>query len=119
LSFLPGQYVNIRVPGSDQTRSYSFSSGPSEARLSFLVRNVHQGVMSRWLCETAKVGDPIEFRGPLGSFYLRPIERPVLFLAGGTGLAPFLSMLDKISRNGGSEHPIHLIFGVTNDPDLI
>ncbi|SAK82306.1 oxidoreductase FAD/NAD(P)-binding subunit [Caballeronia catudaia] len=118
LSFLAGQYVNIRVPGTDQTRSYSFSSGPSQARLSFLVRNVRQGMMSRWLREIAKVGDPIEFRGPLGSFYLRPIERPVLFLAGGTGLAPFLSMLDEIVEDGGSPHPIHMILGVNSDEDL-
>ncbi|OUL88951.1 benzoate 1,2-dioxygenase electron transfer component BenC [Paraburkholderia hospita] len=119
LSFLPGQYVNIRVPGTDQTRSYSFSSGPSESRVSFLVRNVRQGVMSNWLCESAKVGDQIEFRGPLGSFYLRPIERPVLFLAGGTGLAPFLSMLDKIVADGGSPYRIHMILGVNTDEDLV
>ena len=43
----------------------------------------------------------------------------MLFLAGGTGLAPFLSMLDKIGRTAGSEQPIHLIFGVTNDADLV
>ncbi|RQS63538.1 cytochrome P450 [Burkholderia sp. Bp8963] len=119
LGFLPGQYVNIRVPGTDQTRSYSFSSGPSEPHLSFLVRNVRQGVMSTWLCETAKAGDLIEFRGPMGSFYLRPIERPVLFLAGGTGLAPFLSMLDKIVEDGGSPYPIHMILGVNSDEDLV
>ncbi|WP_168788821.1 benzoate 1,2-dioxygenase electron transfer component BenC [Paraburkholderia aromaticivorans] len=119
LGFLPGQYVNIQVPGTDQTRSYSFSSGPSEPHLSFLVRNVRQGVMSTWLCETAKVGDPVEFRGPMGSFYLRPIERPLLFLAGGTGLAPFLSMLDKIVEDGGSPYPIHMILGVNSDEDLV
>ncbi|SAL01171.1 oxidoreductase FAD/NAD(P)-binding subunit [Caballeronia pedi] len=119
LSFLPGQYVNIRVPGTDQTRSYSFSSGPSEPPLTFLVRNVRQGVMSNWLCESAKVGDQIEFRGPLGNFYLRPIERPLLFLAGGTGLAPFLSMLDKIVADGGSPYPIHMILGVNTDEDLV
>jgi cytochrome P450/NAD(P)H-flavin reductase len=119
LSFLPGQYVNIRVPGTDQTRSYSFSSGPSATHLSFLVRNVRHGAMSSWLCESAKAGDAIEFRGPMGSFYLRPIERPLLFLAGGTGLAPFLSMLDKIVDEGGSRYPIHLILGVNNDEDLV
>lgn len=119
LSFLPGQYVNIEVPGTDQTRSYSFSSGPAETEVSFLIRNVSQGVMSTWLRETAKVGDAIAFKGPLGSFYLRPIERPVLFLAGGTGLAPFLSMLEKIADDGDTHHPVHLIFGVTNDADLV
>ncbi|WP_321922369.1 benzoate 1,2-dioxygenase electron transfer component BenC [Burkholderia sp. BCC1998] len=119
LGFLPGQYVNIQVPDTDQTRSYSFSSGPSESQVSFLVRNVRAGAMSTWLCESAKVGDPIEFRGPMGSFYLRPILRPVLFLAGGTGLAPFLSMLDKIVADGGSPYPVHLILGVNGDEDLV
>jgi len=119
LGFLPGQYVNILVPGTDQTRSYSFSSGPQTEEVSFLLRDTDTGALPTYLRERAKEGDRIEFNGPLGSFYLRPIERPVLLLAGGTGLAPFLAMLDKISRNGGSEHPVHLIFGVTNDPDLI
>jgi benzoate/toluate 1,2-dioxygenase reductase subunit len=119
LGFLPGQYVNILVPGTDQTRSYSFSSGPLAEEVAFLLRNTDTGALPTYLRERAKVGDRIEFNGPLGGFYLRAIQRPLLFLAGGTGLAPFLSMLDKISRNGGSDHPIHLIFGVTNDPDLV
>jgi len=119
LGFLPGQYVNILVPGTDQTRSYSFSSGPQVPEISFLLRDTPTGALPTYLRERAKEGDQVEFHGPLGSFYLRPIERPLLMLAGGTGLAPFLSMLDKISQDGGSEHPVHLIFGVTNDPDLV
>ena len=118
LGFLPGQYVNIQVPGTDQTRSYSFSSGPSAPEAGFLLRNTPTGALPTYLRERAKTGDRIEFQGPLGSFYLRPLQRPVLFLAGGTGLAPFLSMLDKLGQNG-ADHPIHLIFGVTNDPDLV
>ena len=119
LGFLPGQYVNIQVPGTDQARSFSFSSGPGADEVAFLVRNTTHGVLTTYLRDRAKSGDKISFNGPLGSFYLRKIERPVLFLAGGTGLAPFLSMLHKIEQDGGSEHPIHLIFGVTNDPDLV
>jgi NAD(P)H-flavin reductase/ferredoxin len=118
LGFLPGQYVNLQVPGTDQTRSYSFSSGPRADEAGFLLRNTPTGALPTYLRERAKEGDRIEFQGPLGSFYLRPVQRPVLFLAGGTGLAPFLSMLDKLSQEG-SPHPVHLIFGVTNDPDLV
>jgi benzoate/toluate 1,2-dioxygenase reductase component len=119
LGFLPGQYVNIQVPGSDQTRSYSFSSGPQVEEVSFLLRDTDTGALPTYLRERGAVGDRIEFNGPLGSFYLRAIQRPLLLLAGGTGLAPFLSMLDKIGRDGGTDQPIHLIFGVTNDPDLV
>ncbi len=119
LGFLPGQYVNIQVPGTDQTRSFSFSSGPGREEVEFLVRNTSHGVLTTYLRDRATVGDRIEFNGPLGSFYLRELKRPTLMLAGGTGLAPFLSMLEKIEQSGGTEYPIHLIFGVTNDPDLV
>lgn len=119
LGFLPGQYVNVQVPGTDQARSFSFSSGPGEDEVKFLIRNTSYGVLTTYLRDRAKIGDKISFNGPLGSFYLRKIERPVLFLAGGTGLAPFLSMLNKIEQDGGGEHPIHLIFGITNDADLV
>jgi len=118
LGHLAGQYANVLVPGTDQFRSYSFSSAPGKAELSFLIRDIPAGLMSGFLRENATPGMPMEFIGPAGSFYLREIERPLLFLAGGTGLAPFLSMLGRIGATG-SRHPIHLIYGVTNDEDLV
>ena len=118
LGYLAGQYVNVLVPGTDQRRSYSFSSTPGSAELSFLVRDIPRGVMSSFLRENATPGTPMEFIGPAGSFYLREIKRPLLFLAGGTGLAPFLSMLGRIAATG-STHTVHLIYGVTNDEDLV
>ncbi|WP_236235926.1 benzoate 1,2-dioxygenase electron transfer component BenC [Pseudomonas faucium] len=118
LAFLPGQYVNLKVPGSEQSRAYSFSSLQKDGEVSFLIRNVPGGLMSRFLTGLAKAGDSMSLAGPLGSFYLRPIQRPLLLLAGGTGLAPFTAMLEKIAEHG-SEHPLHLIYGVTNDFDLV
>jgi len=115
--FLPGQYVNIDVPGSGQHRSYSFSSAPGESKISFLIKRISGGVMSTWL-ESAQPGSKVELTGPLGSFYLRAVERPLLFLAGGTGLAPFLSMLEVLARTN-SQQKIHLIYGVTRDLDLV
>lgn len=116
-AFLPGQYVNIGVPGSGQHRSYSFSTAPGERRIGFLIKKIPGGVMSSWL-ERAETGKKLELTGPLGSFYLREVKRPLLFLAGGTGLAPFLSMLEVLAR-AGSEQKIHLIYGVTRDLDLV
>ena len=84
LAFLPGQYVNLKVPGSEQTRAYSFSSLPKDGEVSFLIRNVPGGLISSFL----------------------------------TGLAPFTAMLEKIAEQGSS-HPLHLIYGVTNDFDLV
>lgn len=118
LAFLPGQYVNLKVPGSEQSRAYSFSSLQKDGEVSFLIRNVPGGLMSSFLTNLAKAGDNMTLAGPLGSFYLRPIQRPLLLLAGGTGLAPFTAMLEKIAEQG-SEHPLHLIYGVTNDFDLV
>ncbi|MEB0047521.1 MULTISPECIES: benzoate 1,2-dioxygenase electron transfer component BenC [unclassified Pseudomonas] len=118
LAFLPGQYVNLGVPGSAQTRAYSFSALQRNGEVSFLIRNVPGGLMSRFLTGIAKVGDSMTLAGPLGSFYLRDIRRPLLLLAGGTGLAPFTAMLEKIAGQG-SEHPLHLIYGVSNDVDLV
>ncbi|WGY03035.1 benzoate 1,2-dioxygenase electron transfer component BenC [Nocardioides sp. QY071] len=118
LAFLPGQYVNIAVPGTDVTRSYSFSSAPHEERLSFLVKLTPGGAMSTWLAERAAVGDELSFTGPHGSFFLRDTERPVLLLAGGTGLAPVLSML-RTMRADASTRPAHLVYGVSTDEDLV
>ncbi|HEY8331264.1 MAG TPA: benzoate 1,2-dioxygenase electron transfer component BenC [Pseudomonas sp.] len=118
LAFLPGQYVNLQVPGSEQTRAYSFSSMPQDGKVSFLIRNVPGGLMSGYLTQLAKVGDQMTLTGPLGSFYLRDVRRPLLLLAGGTGLAPFLAMLEKLAASG-SDQPVHLIYGVTNDFDLV
>ena len=118
LGFLPGQYVNIAVPGTEQTRSYSFSSRPGRTQVSFLLRDTATGALPTFLRGQADVGHPIGFHGPLGTFYLRDIKRPVLFLAGGTGLAPFTAMLGTIDPDSTS-HPIHLIYGVTSDRDLV
>jgi len=116
LAFLPGQYVNIEVPGTGQHRSYSFSSAPGTPA-EFLVRHIPGGLMTGFLA-TATPGTAVTFTGPVGGFYLRPVERPVLMLAGGTGLAPFLSMLDQLAATG-AKYPIHLVYGVTKDADLV
>ena len=123
--FLPGQYVNIAVPGSGQHRSYSFSSAPGNQRMTFMIKQVPGGLMSGWL-DAAQAGQPLQMTGPLGSFYLRAVTRPLLFLAGGTGLAPFLSMLEVLAQQHmqqgtpqDTRQPVHLVYGVTRDPDLV
>lgn len=117
-SFLPGQYVNVGIPGTAEYRSYSFSSAPGADALSFLVRDIPDGRMSTWLRQAATPGTAIGFSGPAGGFYLRDVTRPLLFLAGGTGLAPFLSMLGHLAASG-CDAPVRMVYGVTNDADLV
>lgn len=118
ISFLPGQYVNLVVPGTQETRAYSFSSAPNRSGVGFLIRDVPGGLMSTHMRHTAQVGDTMSFTGPYGSFYLRPVDRPVLMLAGGTGLAPFLSMLLALKNNPPAQ-PILLAYGVNTNDDLV
>ena len=89
--------------------------------MTFLIKHVPGGLMSSWLTQ-AQVGSELEMTGPLGSFYLRPVTRPLLFLAGGTGLAPFLSMLEVLAQQDtpqDTRQPVHLVYGVTRDQDLV
>lgn len=118
LEFLPGQYANVCIPGTDETRAYSFSSPPGANHVRFLVRDVQGGKMSRYLRHEASVDTQMRLTGPYGSFYLRDVTRPIVMLAGGTGLAPFLSMLAALGARGDTQ-PIHLVYGVTNDADLV
>ncbi|KXP04008.1 benzoate 1,2-dioxygenase electron transfer component BenC [Tsukamurella pseudospumae] len=124
LAFLPGQYVNIAVPGSgvdgapDAERSYSFASHPDDEGLEFLVKLIPGGgAMSDWLTGRAAVGDRVTFRGPLGSFFLREADRPALLVAGGTGLAPMLSMLRSM-RTRDPGRTVQLLYGVSQDRDV-
>ncbi|RYU09902.1 benzoate 1,2-dioxygenase electron transfer component BenC [Nocardioides iriomotensis] len=118
LAFLPGQYVNLAVPGTGETRSYSFSNAPDDKELTFLVKLTPGGLMSDYLTGAAAVGDEVRLTGPQGSFFLRESSRPVLLLAGGTGLAPILSILRRL-RDEGSDRPLHLVYGVSTDDDLV
>jgi benzoate/toluate 1,2-dioxygenase reductase component len=118
LAFLPGQYANLTVPGSKETRSYSFSSVPNSTELAFLIRDVPDGLMSNYMRSKAQPDDFMMFTGPYGSFYLRPTIRPIVMLAGGTGLAPFLSMLLWLKDNP-TDQPIRLAYGVNTDDDLV
>lgn len=68
--FLPGQTVNIDVPGSGQHGSYSFSSAPGDKRMTFMTKQVPGGLMSGWL-GGAPAGQPVQLSGPLGSLATR------------------------------------------------
>lgn len=120
LDFLPGQYAHLQVPGTEEWRSYSFACQPnSQNQLQLLVRLLPDGVMSNYLRDRAKPGDSISLKAPLGAFYLQQVKRPLIFVAGGTGLAAFLGMLDQMAAHPEkAQQPVRLFYGVTRPQDL-
>jgi benzoate/toluate 1,2-dioxygenase reductase subunit len=119
LTFLSGQYVQMRPTGCAEWRSYSMANESGAARLVFYIRLVPGGQFSTWLSGPARPGSTIEIGAPRGSFFLREEERPRLFVAGGTGLAPFLAMLRKLAADGVQEiAPTRLLFGVRSGRHL-
>ncbi|MGR2739243.1 anthranilate 1,2-dioxygenase electron transfer component AntC [Billgrantia sp. Q4P2] len=119
MHYLPGQYARIQVPGTEEWRAYSFATGKArDGKVRFLIRLLPSGVMSDYLRDRAAVGDAIALEAPFGAFYMRQIERPLLMVAGGTGLSAFLGMLDELVEQGGCDQPIRLCYGVNQEQDL-
>lgn len=120
LSFRPGQFVQVKVPGTTEQRSYSMASAPDQLpRLEFLIRVLPDGVMSNYLRDRAAIDDVLELRGPYGSFYWREkVSAPHILVAGGTGLAPMMSIMDAIRKAPGRKPPILLTFGCPDSDSL-
>lgn len=118
LDFLPGQYARLLIPGTQSKRSYSFANRPGASnQVQFLIRLLPDGMMSNYIRERCQVGDEIGLEAPLGAFYLRHIARPLVLVAGGTGLSALLGMLDEIAERR-CEQPVHLYYGVRDAADL-
>lgn len=118
--FRPGQFFQIRVPGVGVMRSYSPSSIPDVLpKMEFLIRLLPEGAMSNYLLSQAKCDDVLEVEGPFGSFFLREKNTaPHVLVAGGTGLAPMMSMIDAIRKKSGRKPKILLSFGCANPDSL-
>ncbi|MTD12112.1 2Fe-2S iron-sulfur cluster binding domain-containing protein [Acinetobacter sp. YIM 103518] len=114
LQFRPGQFMQITIPGVGVLRSYSPSStNKSIPELEFLIRLIPGGQMSTYLTEHAKVDDVLTLSGPYGSFFLREEHKRAkhIFIAGGTGLAPILSIIDTLRNGNGVKPKMLLNFG--------
>lgn len=117
-AYLPGQYVNLTVPGTTIIRSYSMMTPPEQDEIGFLIRTLPNGAMSTYLSTSAKAGDVLPMTGPFGTFYRRRETGTCIMIAGGTGLAPVLSMLRERARRRDTAGPIVIAFGVNTDRDL-
>jgi propane monooxygenase reductase component len=115
-SFLPGQYVDVWVPGSDARRSFSMSNLP-DGRIELIVKRYPGGRFSGLLDGSLSVGDELGFTGPYGAFHLRDTERPILMVAGGSGMAPILSLLRSLADEG-TDRPVRFYYGARSEQDL-
>ena len=117
ITFKAGQFAQVQVPGTDVWRNYSFAH-PDDGRteLEFIIRLLPDGVMSDYVRDRAKPGDRIALRCSKGGFYLRPVVRPVILVAGGTGLSAILAMAQSLDSDIGQ--PVHLLYGITAAEDL-
>ena len=120
LDFSAGQYVELRVPGTDHGRQYSMANTPGESKqLEFHIRRQPGGVATDgWVFGTLSVGERVEMAGPLGDFRLDPEDAgPMILLGGGTGLAPLKSMVRQ-ALTSAPDRAIHLYHGVREESDL-
>ena len=117
LSFSPGQYASLQFT-PDHIRPYSMASLCTDEELVFHIRRVPDGRVSSYIFDELKPGDSVRVSGPLGTAYLRNQHQgPMLCVAGGTGLAPILSIL-RGAIDAGMDNPIYLYFGVRSPDDI-
>jgi propane monooxygenase reductase subunit len=119
MPFRSGQYVDIGIPGTDDSRSFSMANLPSDdGRLEFMIKLYPGGVFSSLLADgVIQVGDELDVTGPYGVFTLRETERPILFIGGGAGMAPILSLL-RLMVEQGVERPAVYYYGAREEEDL-
>lgn len=117
VEFSPGQYVQLQFT-PEHIRPYSMAGLTGDGLFEFHIRLVLNGRVTGYIANDLKVGDAVKVSGPLGSAYLRrKHEGPMLCVAGGTGLAPILSILRGTVAQG-MQNPVHLYFGVRSPRDV-
>lgn len=120
--FVPGQWLSLKhskPDGEEITRAYSIASPPDGNRFALCLNRVQDGYMSNYLCDL-EVGAGIAGQGPFGNFILRPPLRDTLFIATGTGIAPFRSMLHWLLADPSrhQQKQFQLLFGSRTEQDI-
>lgn len=117
LEFKAGQYINI-VLDDGQRRAFSFANPPQHNdHIELHVRRIPHGRFTGHVFNAMKVGDTLQFEGPMGEFTLRDSASPILFVAGATGFAPVKSIVEDAFARGVTR-PMWLYWGVRQRSDL-
>jgi ferredoxin-NADP reductase len=119
----PGQHVAVKLTAADgysAQRDYSIASASETDRLQITVQRLVDGEVSAYLAGTAEPGDQFELRGPIGGWFTWDSgdPRPLLLLAGGSGIVPLMSMI-RTHAEVNSQVPIRLIYSARTPADVI
>jgi len=120
VTFFPGQYMDIKVPGTEVTRSFSMAntSSKQDGRLEFVIKVYPDGLFSSFLDGTLRVGDRLDLTGPFGVFTLRDApDKDIVFVGGGAGLAPILALLRSLAERGIDRKGV-FYYGARTQQDL-
>jgi propane monooxygenase reductase subunit len=118
VKFFPGQYMDITVPGTDQVRSFSMANTSSrDGLLEFVIKVYPDGLFSEFLDQQLAVGDRLELSGPFGVFTLRDSDADLVFVGGGAGMAPILSLLRSMADRG-IDRKATFFYGARGQRDL-
>jgi ferredoxin-NADP reductase len=117
-----GQHVDLRLTADDgytAQRAYSISSAPGDPP-AVTVEKLENGEVSPYLVDAAQPGDEIELRGPVGGWFVWTAEQggPLQLIAGGSGLAPLMSML-RHHRRSGSDAEVRLLVSARSPEDVL
>ncbi|MEJ8840497.1 FAD-binding oxidoreductase [Ramlibacter sp. AN1133] len=116
---LAGQHVDVRLvaeDGYEARRSYSIASAPGSSDLELLVERLADGEVSPFIADALQPGDALEIRGPVGGhFTWAPSNRqPLVLIAGGSGIAPLMSMIRHRSAAPDPAAPALLLYSARN-----
>ena len=120
---LPGQHVDLRLTAADgyqAQRSYSIASAPHEPGLALAVEQIADGEVSPYLTTEVRAGDAFELRGPIGGYFVweAAASGPLYLCAGGSGIAPFMAVLEHRERVAGGL-PTTLLYSVRSPEDAM
>jgi ferredoxin-NADP reductase len=120
---LAGQHVDIRLTAEDgyqAERSYSIASPPEDRWVALTVERLDDGEVSPYLVGELKMGDKLELRGPIGGYFVwrGGDDRPLLLVAGGSGVVPLMAMLRHRSSTV-HKTPTRLLFSSRSFGDII
>ena len=95
MKFRPGQYIQFKIPGTDEFRAYSIASSPkSSDAVELIIRLVAGGLCSTYIHKALDKGDEVVFTGSFGDFYLQEeSQKDIIAIAGGCGMAPMRSII--------------------------